>query len=67
MKETLFMKEKDMLEMAFLSGEGTSKISEGGKSTPPHPGGRMKENKTTLIKISFLEILETKKPLNGEV
>jgi hypothetical protein len=43
--KTIFVKEKDMLELDFSSGEGATPVNEGVIPLPPHPCGRLKERK----------------------
>jgi hypothetical protein len=66
MKKTIFVKEKDMSELACSSGEGETTVSEGVSSPPPHPCGRLKErnNEESLQTHPTPTLRDNNKPIN---
>lgn len=47
--KTIFVKTKDMLELACSLGEGAAMVNEGGNPLPPQPSfGRLKKMKSCL-------------------
>jgi hypothetical protein len=66
MKKTIFVKEKDMPELACSSGEGETIVSEGVISPPPHPCGRLKErnNEESLQTQPTPALRDNNKPIN---